>query len=59
MNRLNMNLLTAIDVGSSKTCALITESTETGLRYCGHAFSDSRGMRKGVIVDLEKAVASV
>ncbi|HYX67511.1 MAG TPA: cell division protein FtsA [Terriglobales bacterium] len=53
------SILTAIDVGSAKTCVLVAEITETGLRYRGHGATDSRGSRKGVIVDLEKAVASI
>jgi cell division protein FtsA len=53
------NFLTAIDVGSSKTCALMAEVTEHGLRYRGHGLADSRGSRKGVIVELDKAVASI
>jgi cell division protein FtsA len=53
------NFLTAIDVGSAKTCALVAEVTEFGLRYRGHGVADSRGSRKGVIVELDKAVASI
>jgi cell division protein FtsA len=53
------NFLTAIDVGSSKTCALMAEVTESSLRYRGHGLADSRGSRKGVIVELDKAVASI
>ena len=53
------NFLTAIDVGSAKTCVLVAEVTDSGLRYRGHGISESRGSRKGVIVDLEKAVASI
>jgi cell division protein FtsA len=52
-------LLTAIDVGSAKTCVLVAETTDGGLRYRGHGVSESRGSRKGVIVDLEKAVGSI
>jgi len=59
MARFEQNFLTAIDIGSAKTCALVAELTETGLRYCGHGISDARGSRKGVIVDLDKAAASV
>jgi cell division protein FtsA len=59
MGKLNSNLLTAIDVGSAKTCALVAEVTESGLRYCGHGITESRGSRKGLIVDLERATASV
>src|SRR5437868_513696 len=53
------HLLTAIDVGSAKTCALVAEVTDNGLRYRGHGVAESRGTRKGVIVDLEKAVGSI
>src|SRR5437764_12389895 len=53
------SFLTAIDVGSAKTCALMAEMTDTGLRYRGHGVAESRGSRKGVIVELDKAVASI
>ena len=53
------HLLTAIDVGSAKTCALVAEITDNGLRYRGHGLAESRGSRKGVIVDLDKAVGSI
>ena len=53
------NLLTVIDVGSAKTCVVVAEVNEYALRYRGHGISDSRGMRKGVIADLEKAVDSI
>lgn len=53
------NLLTAIDVGSAKTCVLVAEITEGGLRYRGHGVAESKGSRKGVIVEMDKAVASI
>jgi len=53
------NLLTVIDIGSAKTCVIVAEVNEYALRYRGHGISDSRGMRKGVIADLDKAVASI
>jgi cell division protein FtsA len=53
------NFVTAIDVGSSKTCVLVAEVTECGLRYRGHGVAESRGSRKGVIIELDKAVASI
>jgi cell division protein FtsA len=55
----NQHFVTAIDVGSAKTCVLVAEVTDNGLRYRGHGLAESRGSRKGVIVDLEKAVASI
>ena len=53
------SFLTAIDVGSAKTCALMAEFTDNGLRYRGHGVAESRGSRKGVIVELDKAVAAI
>jgi cell division protein FtsA len=59
MSKPHEHFLTAIDVGSAKTCVLVAEITDNGLRYRGHGLADSRGSRKGIIVDLEKAVASI
>ena len=53
------NFVTAIDVGSAKTCVLVSEITDNGLRYRGHGVGESRGSRKGIIVDLDKAVTSI
>jgi cell division protein FtsA len=53
------HFITAIDVGSAKTCVLVAEVSDGGLRYRGHGVTESRGSRKGVIVDLEKAIASI
>ncbi len=53
------HFLTAIDVGSAKTCVLVAEVTDSGLRYRGHGIAESRGWRKGIIVDLDKAVVSI
>jgi len=53
------HFLTAIDVGSAKTCVLVVEIGDAGLRYRAHGLSESRGTRKGAIVDLEKAVGSI
>jgi cell division protein FtsA len=55
----HQHFLTAIDVGSAKTCVLVAEVTSGGLRYRGHGVAESRGSRKGIIVELDKAVASI
>jgi cell division protein FtsA len=59
MPKPNESFLTAIDVGSAKTCVLVVELTDAGLRYRGYGLAESRGSRKGIIVDLEKAAASI
>lgn len=55
----NSNIITVLDVGSAKTVALICEAGSTGLSYRGHALVESRGSRKGIIVELDKAVQSI
>lgn len=59
MSKLDNNLLTAIDVGSAKTCVMVAEVSDSGVRYRAHGMCESRGSRKGLIIDLEKAVTSV
>ena len=55
----NHNLIAVLDVGSAKTAAMICQAEDSGLRYRGHSVVESRGSRKGVIVELDKAVQSV
>ncbi|HVO63075.1 MAG TPA: cell division protein FtsA [Terriglobales bacterium] len=59
MAAVSEQVLVAIDVGSAKTCAVVAEASSTGLRYRGHGVAQSRGCRKGLIVELDKAVASI
>jgi cell division protein FtsA len=59
MGNQQANFLTAIDVGSAKTCAVIAEIGDNGLRYRGHGIAESRGSRKGVIADMEKAASAI
>jgi len=59
MGKSQQELVTAIDVGSSKVFVLVAEVVEGGLRYLGHGQQESRGTRKGAIADLEKAVAAI
>lgn len=50
----------AIDVGSSKVCTLVGEVREDGdLRIIGVGVTPSRGMRKGVVVNVAEATAAI
>src|SRR5258706_9419888 len=58
------NYLAALDLGSSKTRALVAELLDTGeassqLRFRGFGEADSQGWRKGAIADLEGLSRSV
>src|SRR5215831_3890463 len=55
----NNKIIAVLDAGSAKTAVLIGETTDAGLLYRGHAVVESRGSRKGVIVELDKAVQSI
>jgi cell division protein FtsA len=59
MRREQNNTIAVLDVGSAKTVALICEMSEAGLRYRGHGVTESRGSRKGVITELDKAIQSI
>ncbi|MDE3181514.1 MAG: cell division protein FtsA [Acidobacteriota bacterium] len=48
--------IVALDLGSAKTCALVCERVENGrLRVAGFGKAESRGWRRGVIVNLDSA----
>ncbi len=52
--------LVGLDVGTSKVCAIVGELVEDGgLDVVGIGVAESRGIRRGVIVNLEAAVESI
>ncbi|HEV2962584.1 MAG TPA: cell division protein FtsA [Candidatus Angelobacter sp.] len=59
MGKDQKNTVAVLDVGSAKTVALLCDVSDSGLRYRGHATTESRGSRKGVLVELDKAVQSI
>jgi len=59
MSQKNSNLLSVLDVGSSKIRVLVAELHEGALRYRGHAIVPSAGQRRGVVADLGPATAAI
>ncbi|MBI4199973.1 MAG: cell division protein FtsA [Chloroflexi bacterium] len=56
----NPNLYMAIDVGTTKVCTLIAcVSPEGELQVLGTGVAASKGMRKGLVVDLEAMTATI
>lgn len=49
----------ALDIGTTKTVALIGEATEGGVRILGVGLAPSEGIRKGVVVDVKSATQSI
>ncbi len=54
------NLLTGLDVGTSKVCAIVGESLPDGqLATLGFGISPCTGLRKGVVVNIEATVDAI
>ncbi len=51
--------LVGLDVGSTKTCALIGELEDDRVKFVALGAAESKGLRKGVIVNLDAAVSSI
>jgi cell division protein FtsA len=48
-----------LDVGSTKTCALIAEIDQEQVKFLALGAAESKGLRKGLIVNLDSTVSSI
>jgi cell division protein FtsA len=48
-----------LDVGSTKTCALIAELDQEQVKFLALGAAESKGLRKGLIVNLDSTVSSI
>lgn len=53
------NYLCGIDIGSIKVCAVVGDINEGGLEIIGIGTSSSKGIKKGVVVDIDHTVESI
>ncbi|HJY87320.1 MAG TPA: cell division protein FtsA [Candidatus Acidoferrales bacterium] len=51
--------LVGLDIGSTKTCVLIGELEEEGVKFLALGAAESKGLRKGLIVNLDATVSSI
>jgi cell division protein FtsA len=51
--------LVGLDIGSTKTCVVICEQEETEIKFLALGAAESKGLRKGLIVNLDAAVSSI
>jgi cell division protein FtsA len=51
--------IVGLDIGSTKVCTLIAEAREQGLEPIGVAVAESKGLKKGAVVNLEAAAESI
>ncbi|MEP7084815.1 MAG: cell division protein FtsA, partial [Betaproteobacteria bacterium] len=56
----NKNLIVGLDIGTSKIVAIVSEVTPEGaLNVIGLGTQPSRGLKKGVVVNIEATMASI
>ncbi|MEN8160216.1 MAG: cell division protein FtsA [Myxococcota bacterium] len=53
------DLIVGLDIGTTKICAVVAEPTEEGVDVIGIGTHASRGLRKGVVVDIDATVDSI
>jgi cell division protein FtsA len=51
--------LVGLDIGSTKTCALIAEIEDEQVKFLALGAAESKGLRKGLIVNLDSTVSSI
>jgi cell division protein FtsA len=52
-------LIAGLDIGTTKICCVIAERREDGIEIIGVGTHPSRGMRRGVVIDIEATVQSI
>jgi cell division protein FtsA len=51
--------IVGLDIGSTKTCVLIAEAEDERVRFLALGAAESKGLRKGLIVNLDSTVSSI
>jgi cell division protein FtsA len=51
--------LVGLDIGSTKTCVLMAALEDGGLKFLALGATESKGLRKGLIVNLDATVSSI
>lgn len=53
------DLIVGLDIGTSKVVAIVCEATDDGIEIIGIGSHPSRGLKKGVVVNIESTVQSI
>lgn len=53
------NLVVGLDIGTTKMCTVVGEATANGVDVVGIGMHPSVGLRKGVVVNIERTVESI
>ncbi len=52
-------IIAGLDLGTTKVCAIVAEQTEEGLDIIGIGSVPARGLKKGVVVNIESTVQAI
>ncbi len=53
------NLVVGLDVGTSKVCAVVAELNDRGVNVLGIGESASKGLRKGIVINMDATADSI
>jgi cell division protein FtsA len=53
------NIVVGLDIGTTKICAIVGEVTPDGIDIIGIGTAPSKGLRKGVVINIESTVGSI
>jgi len=59
MSNKKENLIVGLDIGTTKICAIVGSLTDEGLDIVGIGTSPSKGLRKGVVINIESTVEAI
>jgi cell division protein FtsA len=59
MSRRTDNLIVGLDIGTTKICCIVGHKTEEELEIVGIGTSPSKGLRKGVVINIESTVTAI
>jgi cell division protein FtsA len=52
-------VIAGLDIGTTKTCVIVAEITDSGIDIIGIGSQPSEGLRKGVVVNIENTVETI
>lgn len=59
MKKKDKNIIVGLDVGTTKICAVVAEKDADAIKIIGIGQAPSQGLRKGVVINVEKTVEAV
>lgn len=59
MGSKNPDAIVGLDIGTTKICTVVGEVRQDGISIIGHGLQPSRGIKKGIIINMDSTVESI